>query len=278
MNHARRMVIVPEETLSRLRISVPTATAVSASTGDSTTANVTHDSMQTVGGEASSRLDSEMFELMNSKDITDEREKCVKYLQILRRYLYFKDKERHSEFMSRLDGDDESDASAIARLTEDRIIENLPVAHAEHARSLLRHWLSFEPDRFKWNDKGNVIIDGTVVPQSNIVELLAHVVKKSGRTNKPPVGQLEFAKFIGTSATPVNLIGNLDILETAKRLSEPMRKPSKRRRHQQQQQPGTSPTPQPSAKFRLVENVQSSTPGQRLTRNGTRKRWLNYKI
>ncbi|KAJ8670932.1 hypothetical protein QAD02_002191 [Eretmocerus hayati] len=202
MNHARRMVIVPEETLSRLRISVPTATAVSASTADSTPANVTHDSMQTVGGEASSRLDSEMFELMNSKDITDEREKCVKYLQILRRYLYFKDKERHSEFMSRLDGDDESDASAIARLTEDRIIENLPVAHAEHARSLLRHWLSFEPDRFKWNDKGNVIIDGTVVPQSNIVELLAHVVKKSGRTNKPPVGQLEFAKFIGTSATP----------------------------------------------------------------------------
>ncbi|KAJ8677330.1 hypothetical protein QAD02_013117 [Eretmocerus hayati] len=160
--------------------------------------------------------------------------------------------------MSRLDGDDESDASAIARLTEDRIIENLPVAHAD--------------------DKGNVIIDGTVVPQSNIVELLAHVVKKSGRTNKPPVGQLEFAKFIGTSATPVNLIGNLDILETAKRLSEPTRKPSKRRRYQQQQQPGTSPTPQPSAKFRLVENVQSSTPGQRLTRNGTKKRWLNYKI
>ncbi|KAJ8678289.1 hypothetical protein QAD02_014076 [Eretmocerus hayati] len=143
------MVIVPEGTLSRLRISVPTATAVLASTADNTPANVTHDFMQTVGRDALSRLDSEIFELMNSKDITDERGKCVKYLQILRRYLYFKDKERHSEFMSRLDGDDDSDASAVARLTEDRIIKNLPVAHAEDARSLPRHWLSFEADRFK---------------------------------------------------------------------------------------------------------------------------------
>ncbi|KAJ8671091.1 hypothetical protein QAD02_002350 [Eretmocerus hayati] len=143
------MVILPGETLLRLRISVPTATAVSASTTDNTQANVTHNSMQTVGGDASSRLDSEMFELMNSEDITDEREKCVKCLQISRRYLYFKDKGKHSEFMSRLDSDDDSDASAIARSTEDRIIENLPVAHAEQARSLLRHWLGFGPGWFK---------------------------------------------------------------------------------------------------------------------------------
>ncbi|KAJ8671416.1 hypothetical protein QAD02_002675 [Eretmocerus hayati] len=247
MNHARRMVIVPEDTLSRLQISVPTATAVSAISTAKAPENGARESMQTLGGaDVSSRLDSEMFALMNSKDITDDREKCKKYLQILRRYLYYKDKERQSEIFSTLDNvdGDNTGAATVLPLTEDEIVENLPPAHSGQARSLLRHWLNSEPDRLKWNDKGNVIIDGRVVPQSNIVELLAHVLKKkSGRRGELPVGQLEFAQFIGTSGTPVNLIGNLDVLETAKRLSEPTRKAPKCQRQQQQQQGVISSTP-----------------------------------
>ncbi|KAJ8666469.1 hypothetical protein QAD02_008131 [Eretmocerus hayati] len=177
------MVIVPEDTLSRLQISVPTATAVSAISTAEVPGNGARESMQTLGGaDVSSRLDSEMFALMNSKDITNDREKSKKYLQIFRRYLYYKDKERQSEIFSTLDDvdGDNTGAATVLPLTEDEIVENLPPSHSEQARSLLRHWLNSEPDRLKWNDKGNVIIDGRVVLQSNIVELLAHVLKKKG--------------------------------------------------------------------------------------------------
>ncbi|KAJ8666284.1 hypothetical protein QAD02_007946 [Eretmocerus hayati] len=115
------------------------------------------------------------------------------------------------------------------------MIENLPLTHAEQARPLLRHWLTSEPDQFEWNGKGNIIIDGRLVLQSNIVEVLPHISEKGGNRDGSPVGQLEVAQFIGTSGTPMNLIGNLDVAETTKKLSEPTKKATKRQRRQQQQ-------------------------------------------
>ncbi|KAJ8685993.1 hypothetical protein QAD02_021786 [Eretmocerus hayati] len=158
--------------------------------------------------------------------------------------------------------------STPSRITEDSIIEDLPLTHSEKARNLLRHWQTFEPDRFRWNSKGNVIIDGRLIPQSDITKLLANVVAKGNKRGEVPVGHLEIAQFIGTSATPVNLVGNLDILENAKRLTDPLRKPPKR-------QGSIGPITPSNPKRRVMEIARPSPP---VTRKSLKKKWLNFQL
>ena len=44
-------------------------------------------------GDTLLRLDSELYEAMLTNEISDVHEKCKKYLQFLRRYLFFKKNE-----------------------------------------------------------------------------------------------------------------------------------------------------------------------------------------
>ncbi|KAJ8665472.1 hypothetical protein QAD02_007134 [Eretmocerus hayati] len=223
--------------------------------------------VQTVGDNLS-RLDAEMYAILASKSKIDERDKCIKYLQILRRYLFFKGNERDVEQSGNVDST-VLENTEEPPITEESIVENLPLAHTNSARNLLMYWQNFEPDRFKWNAKGNVIIDGRLIPQSDISKLLANVVSKGNKRGEIPIGQLEMAKFIGSSATPVNLVGNLEILENAKRLTDPLKKAPKRA------PPSKEPMTPLNPKLRVVEPTVPSPP---LTRNGLVKKWLRYRI
>ncbi|KAJ8678036.1 hypothetical protein QAD02_013823 [Eretmocerus hayati] len=104
---------------------------------------------------------------------------------------------------------------------------------------------------------------------SDISKLLANVVSKGNKRGEIPIGQLEMAKFIGSSATPVNLVGNLEILENAKRLTDPLKKAPKRA------PPSKEPMTPLNPKLRVVEPTVPSPP---LTRNGLVKKWLRYRI
>ena len=73
--------------------------------------------------------------------------------------------------------------ATLAPPTEEAILESVPKIYSKRARMLLRHWRTFDSERLKWNSTGNVIIDGKFVPQSNITELLNHVVKKKQKNN-----------------------------------------------------------------------------------------------
>ncbi|KAJ8678027.1 hypothetical protein QAD02_013814 [Eretmocerus hayati] len=93
MNHARKMVIIPEEKFARMQtdkrpITPPPLDRIAEQSSDKT--------VQTVGDNLS-RLDAEMYAILASKSKIDERDKCIKYLQILRRYLFFKGNERDVE-------------------------------------------------------------------------------------------------------------------------------------------------------------------------------------
>ncbi|KAJ8677991.1 hypothetical protein QAD02_013778 [Eretmocerus hayati] len=144
------MVIVPKEKFARMQNdSQPTVLPQ-----DRAAEPDTDNSMQTVGDNLP-RLDTEMYEILNSKKFTDEREKCKKFLQVLRRYLFFLEIERDAD-PSVGAGNGKSEIFEDPQpspTTEEAIIENLPLAHARNARSLLSHWQNFEPDRFKWNAK-----------------------------------------------------------------------------------------------------------------------------
>ncbi|KAJ8685775.1 hypothetical protein QAD02_021568 [Eretmocerus hayati] len=105
------------------------------------------------------RVDAGMYAILASRSKIDERDKCIKYLQILRRYLFFKGNERDVEQSGHVDSTvlENTEESYI---TEESIVENLPLTHANSARNLLMYWQNFEPYRFEWNAKGNVMIDG----------------------------------------------------------------------------------------------------------------------
>ncbi|KAJ8671907.1 hypothetical protein QAD02_003166 [Eretmocerus hayati] len=173
--------------------------------------------------------------------------------EILRRYSFFKGNERDVEQSGNVDPT-VLENTGVRPITEESIVEDLPLAHANSARNLLMYWQNFEPDRFKWNAKGDVIIDGRLIPQSDISELLANVVSKGNKRGEIPTGQLEMTKFIGSSATPVNLVGNLGILENAKRLTDPLRKAPKRA------PPSKEPMTPLNPKLRVFEPTVPSPP------------------
>lgn len=254
MERVRKMVIVPEdETFDRAQHQQQEGQGIA--TAAATPLDGT--SVQTPGDNLS-RLDTEMYAIIRSKKFTDEREKCKYYLQTLRRYLFFKDNERHAEHGNTEHEIDEVEAM-LSPLSDDAIVESVPKVHAKKVRLLLKHWRSFDPNALKWDSTGQVLIDGKLVPGSNIVELVDDAIRKKTRMDEAPAGRFQFAKFIGASETPVNLIGNKEVLKIAGRLNSPSNTAKRRMR-----------TP--------VSNLASDSESPRgpLTRKQAKLKWMRF--
>lgn len=81
-----------------------------------------------------------------------------------------------------------------------RIIEPIPNEGKEHAGALL----TLLSKRSFWNNGGEIISDGQIIPGSSIVQLITHAV-----TNDPtftPVGILQFYQLLKERDIPVELI------------------------------------------------------------------------
>jgi len=70
MEHAKKMILIPEEIVEQL-------------------IHILNDRTIQEPDTTLSRLDGEMHEILNPNKFVDKREKCTAYLQILQRYLYF---------------------------------------------------------------------------------------------------------------------------------------------------------------------------------------------
>lgn len=258
------MVIVPEdETLDRVRSEQQQQQQQEGQGVAQDSASV-----QTTGDNLS-RLDAEMYDIIRSKKFVDEREKCKYYLQTLRRYLFFKDNERHAEHGSSEREIDEIEAM-LSPLPDDDIIESVPKAQAKKARLLLKHWRSYDPSALKWDSTGQVIIDGKLVAGSSIVELLNDSLRKKTLAEEAPTGRFQFAKFIGASETPNNLIENKEVLKIAGRLNEPLKTAKRRIRA-----PVANAGPSSEPKRTLVEVANTPSRGP-VTRIQSKKKWLKF--
>ena len=275
MERARKMVIVPEETLQRLRNAGTTLEPVPAAQPQQQTESNTSPkdpSIQTTGNNLS-RLDSEMHDIIHSKTIADEYEKYLKYLQVLRRYLFFKEDERSIERQRDAvqRGIKEID-TVSAPLSDDKILENIPKSYERKAKLLLRHWRTAAPDRLKWDNTGRITLDGKKIEGSDIVELIKDVVKKKsdGRPllgDDKTVGIMEFAKFIKTSETPRELIGNERVLKIGQTLTNPTNTAKRRLRNDDVASPSSSPV------ATSTPEVRKNTP-----KLVVKKKWLRLDI
>ena len=151
-----------------------------------------------------------MYEVLRLKSARDDYEKCINYLQILPRYLFFRDNERSEVREEHPEIDDIEET--FAPLSEEAILVGVPKIHARKARLLLRHWKVTVPERLKWDNIGTTTIDGRIVPRSNITELIIDALNKNSQ-DEALTGRMEFAKFLNTSETPGNLINNSKVLK-----------------------------------------------------------------
>ena len=192
MERVRKMILVPEGSMS------PGPAGPTTSTGP-----VEEKSLQTPGDNFS-RLDTEMYNVLRAKGARDDYEKCLNYLQILRRYLFFRDSERIAERETNHEIDEIEET--LAPLSDEDILQGILKVHTRKARLLLRHWRTAVPERLKWDNAGTVSIDGRQIPHSVITE-------KNNAEAEVPAGRFKFAKFLITSETPVNLIENPKVLK-----------------------------------------------------------------
>ena len=147
MERARKIILVPEPPPETSQSKVKEVEEAERNTDEKT--------LQTPGDHYS-RLDSEMYEILRSKAAREDYKKCVNYLQILRRYLFFRDNEGSEVREEHPEIDDIEET--FAPLPEEAILAGIWKIHVRKARLLLRQWKVTVPERLKWDNTGTVLL------------------------------------------------------------------------------------------------------------------------
>ena len=94
---------------------------------------------------------------------------------------------------------------------EQQIIDSVPKTMQGRAKLLLRS-IKQRPEVIDWNENGQLIFEGTTVPQSNIVDLVNDVLRK--RKGFEPQHSKTFVKGLAKINIPEDYVRNPDRLET----------------------------------------------------------------
>ena len=191
MEYAKKMALVDPRLLENVRAKAPSNTPI---------ASVLRD------------LDDEM----RNMDM-DVEEKVALYNQVLGRYNDMDDRRRQEplriaitkttgkEKEAALDkADDEATTSPKRVPLESEIIDSVPKIMRKKARRLLDKIRT--GSGVEWNDRGQLLINNTVVPGSNIVDLVNDVLRK--RRQFEPVGWQPFVRVLREMNVPMDLVGN----------------------------------------------------------------------
>lgn len=221
MEHARKMVLVPEESLSQLTAQNQRQTATVDSEPQA------HRTFTTV----LSRLDAEMKDILDSHTYKGEREKWSAYLTVLQRYLHFADSERLQHLTTIVKktepsvAGDRRKSENFTGMNDSIIIESVPLKFRNKAKLLLRCLHDAPTSNFSWDSAGVVSVGGHPIKDSNIVDLVNDAMR--ARKVPKPTGREAFARFLRTMQAPREFIGNEDLwLES--RASSSLRRRSSR--------------------------------------------------
>ena len=195
------MVLVPENTLERLQqrqqILTPPVT-------------------QTL-----KNLDSEMGDILSSKQLDDEQ-KAKLYNQVLQRYLTYYDQRKGQPLHVKLttskqvetpNPDEESketskestEVETIPSAVEEEVIESVPKLYKAAARQLLDK-IKQNRDVLHWNEKGELKYENKPISGSHVVDLVNDILRH--RKGFEPVGWSVFARGLARMNVPENLVHN----------------------------------------------------------------------
>lgn len=205
MEHTRKMVLMPSEALSTLSLQNRHQVAY----GPATPIQAARSTDSTL-----SRLDTEMNDILNSDTYKDEREKWAAYLAVLQRYLHYAGTERaqqHAALMkdkgeSALREHQKNNETRATGMNDSVIIESVPNKFRDKAKLLLRRLHDAPSPCFSWNSAGVISVDGKLIKDSNIVDLVNDAMRS--RKVPKPVGRKAFARILKKIQTPREFVGN----------------------------------------------------------------------
>lgn len=201
MNHAKKMVLVPEHTFERLqqKNNVNTAPLTSRLHG----------------------LDHEIHDVLQNKQISDD-EKVRQYTTTLQNYLTYynqrrnqplkmniesttKPKEKDQEKTENETSSESTDNTHVEETQIDDIVRTLPKTLKERGRLLLGT-IRKNPDIVKWDNHGQVFFEGKPLKGSHIGDLIRDSLQS--HKGKDPLGWEQFTKGLGQMNAPEHLIRN----------------------------------------------------------------------
>lgn len=197
MEHAQKMVLVPQQAVEAGGV-----WQQDRPQEKSLQSNVILRTTQTAGTNLS-RLDKDMSEILNSREIQDERERWKLYNQVLQRYLHFVDNAQNGK---RSDNSVKA-ADAFSDITDSVISDTVPAKYKRKAVNLLIHLRPLRTsNHLTWDNKGVVTLDGETVKESNIIDLINEAMRERKAFN--PKGKAQFAAFLRRHNIPREFIGN----------------------------------------------------------------------
>ena len=90
-------------------------------------------------------------------------------------------------------------------LSVEMIVRGIPKTMKSRAEALLAH-LKERGDVITWDDMGQVLVDGVLIPRSNITDLVSDAMRS--RKNFNPIGVREFYNVLSKINVPKDLVRN----------------------------------------------------------------------
>lgn len=184
MNHVKKMILVPQETVARL-----------------------HETPALTPQTQMSSLDTEMNGILNKK-YADDSEKWKHYSEALQRYLHFAGETRKPlslEIESVPEKpSDSADPNGSSQIRQ-QVASVLPKTYKEQALKI-HDYLAVSGSPVTWDAQGVVSIKNTRIPHSNIIDWISDLTRY--RKNFEPHGINQFVYTLAELNIPLELIGN----------------------------------------------------------------------
>lgn len=202
MEHARKMVLVPQENIDRMQHQQG-GTVLNSHAQHVLSQLVEQRPTVQTPGDAPARLDAEMAAILNSSTNKNAHEKWKLYQDVLRRYLFYTGK-KEEEPPAAPETQTSTDKYPY---TTDMIISGVSKKFRPEAGRLLQHIQSATGGtRLHWDSTGIVRIDGVTIPGSNIIDLMNDALRH--RQTIKATGRELFAQFLRDINAPREFVQN----------------------------------------------------------------------
>ena len=121
------------------------------------------------------------------------------------RLLRYEERDKHRPENGMMYGGGEEEEQQEDSLSVEMIVRGIPKTMKTTAEALLAH-LKERGDVITWDDMGQVLLDGVLIPKSNISDLVSDAMRSRKHFN--PVGVREFYNVLNKINVPKDLVRN----------------------------------------------------------------------
>ena len=122
------------------------------------------------------------------------------------RLLRYEERDKHEPKNGMMyGGGEEEEEPQEDSLSVEMIVRGIPKTMKTRAEALLAH-LKERGDVITWDDMGQVLVDGVLIPKSNISDLVSDAMRSRKHFN--PVGVREFYNVLNKINVPKDLVRN----------------------------------------------------------------------